>query len=97
MKILCYEIWNHMVVVLCIIIQSRDLEVIMHANKFVGVLQQQAIALVLLMPLLSATVAGEASQTTPVQFTHVFVLRCSTQIVILIPVRVLLVTWCVLI
>ena len=73
------------------------LEVIMHASKFVGVLQQEAIAPMLLMPLLSAMVAGEASQTTPVQFMHVFVLLCCTQIVILIPVTVLLVTWCVLI
>ena len=53
-----------------------------------GVLQQQAIAPMLLMPLLSAMTAGEASQTTPVQFMHVFVLRCSTQIAILIPVIV---------
>ena len=40
-------------------------------------------------------VAGDASQTTLVQMTHVFVLCCYTQIAmyeILIPVRVLLVT-----
>ena len=41
------------------------------------------------------------SQATPVQITHVFVLRCSTQIIvcecaILIPVRVLLVIWCLI-
>ena len=44
--------------------------------------------------------AGNASQTTSVGIMHVFVLCCTTQIVvctILIPVKVLLRTWCVLI
>ena len=44
--------------------------------------------------LLSIVAAGDASQTTPVQITHVFMLCYSTQIVhvatILIPVRILL-------
>ena len=43
---------------------------------------------------------GDASKITPVQSKHVFMLCCSTQImesVILFSVRVLLVTWCVLI
>ena len=42
---------------------------------------------------LSTMAAGNASQTSPVQITHVFVLCCTTQIMphtILIPVRVLL-------
>ena len=39
----------------------------------------------------SAMAAGDASQTTPVQITHVFVLCC------LIPVRALVITWCALI
>ena len=45
---------------------------------------------------LSTMAAGDAQLTTPVQIMHVFVL-CSTACVQFIPVRVLLVIWCVLI
>ena len=50
--------------------------------------------------MVSGMAVGDASNITPVQSKHVFMLCCSTQImesVILFSVRVLLVTWCVLI
>ena len=57
-----------------------------------------SLSIATLGSILSLMAAGNASQTTLVQITHFHVLFCTDcTCAILIPVKVLLVTWCVFI